>query len=193
MSSFVPPNYNELVARLVDRTELNDLGPGIRDRSRHDELAALTVEQLVAPRPVRDPQMAEACLAGLWLLHDFLDESHEISQSLATIEGSYWHGIMHRREPDYENAKYWFRRVPAHPIHDELTIAARDVAAAADGDDQAQFLRTQKQWDVFKFIDLCRAAAGGRSTSKEICQRVQSLEWQMLFAYCWRGAGGERP
>jgi hypothetical protein len=193
MSSYVPPNYNELVARLVDRTELNDLGPGIADRSRHGELADLTVEQLVAPRPVQDQQMAETCLAGLWLLHDFLDESHEISQSLATIEGSYWHGIMHRREPDYENAKYWFRRVPTHPIHDDLTIAARDIATTADGDEQVQFLRTQKQWDAFAFVDLCRAAARERSTSKEICQRVQRLEWQMLFAYCWRGAGGERP
>ena len=64
--------------------------------------------------------MAEGCLAGLWLLYDFLDESHTISQSLDTLEGSYWHGIMHRREPDYENAKYWFRRVPVHPIHAEL-------------------------------------------------------------------------
>ena len=53
--------------------------------------------------------MAQACLAGLWLYHDFLDESHSISQEIATSTGSFWHGIMHRREPDPSNAKYWFR------------------------------------------------------------------------------------
>ena len=45
--------------------------------------------------------MAACCLCGLWLLHDFLDESHSLSQEITTDTGSYWHGIMHRREPDY--------------------------------------------------------------------------------------------
>ena len=55
--------------------------------------------------------MADGCLAGLWLLHGFLDESHEISQSLKTSEGSFWHGIMHRIERDFWNSKYWYRQV----------------------------------------------------------------------------------
>ena len=53
--------------------------------------------------------MAACCLAGVWLLHDYLDESHTISQRIDTPSGSFWHGIMHRREGDFSNAKYWFR------------------------------------------------------------------------------------
>ena len=49
--------------------------------------------------------MASACLAGLWLYHDYLDESHAVSQSIHTPAGSYWHGLMHRREPDFANPK----------------------------------------------------------------------------------------
>ena len=62
-------------------------------------------------QPARHRELARACLAGLWLYHDFLDEAHRISQSLHGREGSYWHGIMHRREGDFANAKYWFHRV----------------------------------------------------------------------------------
>ena len=66
--------------------------------------------------------MALACMAGLWLRHDFLDESHRISQDLENPSGSYWHGIMHRRELDFSNAKYWFRRVGMHRVFEPLWV-----------------------------------------------------------------------
>src|SRR5437899_244778 len=53
------------------------------------------------------PYVRSAAL--LW--HDYLDESHTISQNIPGADGGFLHGIMHRREPDYPNAKYWFRRV----------------------------------------------------------------------------------
>lgn len=48
--------------------------------------------------------------AGLWLYVDDLERSHTISQNIHTPAGSYWHGIMHRREGDFWNSKYWFRK-----------------------------------------------------------------------------------
>jgi len=70
------------------------------------QLAGLTPGCLF-DAPVGDLAMAHACLAGLWLLHGYLDESHEISQALKTSEGSFWHGVMHRIERDFWNSKYW--------------------------------------------------------------------------------------
>src|SRR5713226_8362206 len=48
----------------------------------------------------------EAALSGLYLYFSCLDEAHEIAQSISSVEGSYWHGIMHRQEPDAGNASY---------------------------------------------------------------------------------------
>src|SRR4051812_4745927 len=45
--------------------------------------------------------------AGLWLYVDDLDRSHTVSQSITDATGSFWHGIMHRREGDFANSHYW--------------------------------------------------------------------------------------
>src|SRR4051812_26277454 len=66
---------------------------------------------------VRSPEDARAAMAGLWLYHDVLAESHSISQELHSPTGSFWHAIMHRREGDFSNAKYWYARCRHHPAY----------------------------------------------------------------------------
>src|SRR5262245_12106210 len=46
----------------------------------------------------------EAALAGLYLYFSCADEAHEIAQGVETPDGSFWHGIVHRQEPDAGNA-----------------------------------------------------------------------------------------
>jgi hypothetical protein len=162
------------------------LDHGRRDPELGARLEALTPERLLAPTAVRDGEMAAACLAGLWLVADDLDRSHRISQGLDSREGSYWHGIMHRREGDYGNAKYWFRRVGRHPIHDALARRAHDLARAAGGEN----LELGPSWDPDAFVDLCAAACAGRSEVMELCRRIQQEEWRLLFDHCHRHAIG---
>ena len=184
------PTLNPVVSELLDGERLNELGPGTPQRAKHGRLRDLSLEQIVAPHPIKDRNMATACLAGLWLCCDFLDQSHTISQSLDTIEGSYWHGILHRREPDYDNAKYWFRRVGEHPIHAALADRARSLASEQQGDASDRFLRTQAKWDAFAFVDLCQAAAAGDPALRNLCRLVQRAECRLLFGYCLLGAVG---
>jgi hypothetical protein len=184
-----PESYGRGVAPLVAEMGTNQLGPGRPNNDLRQQLAALSPETLVAPRSLADREMAMAAIAGLWLRHDFLDQSHRISQDLGSTTGSYWHGIMHRREPDYGNSKYWFRRVGSHPIFPQLAVEARKLAAAEDSSAAAGF--DGSSWDPFAFVDLCQQAASGSPELRSLCMAIQGREWELLFDYSYRQAIGD--
>jgi hypothetical protein len=132
--------------------------------------------------------MASCCVSAVWLLHDYLDESHVISQGIETPEGSFWHGIMHRREGDFSNAKYWFRRVGKHPLLDLVGQRAAEMGAVRGEERMVKKLITGGAWDPMAFVDLCQAAAGGRGNDRELCLDIQQAEWELLFDHCYRAA-----
>src|SRR4051812_39065132 len=98
MVKFDPQAYGPVVAELLRGAPENALGPGTATPAAREALSRLTPEQLVAGRRLADRDMALACIAAIWLRHDYFDESHAISQAIETSSGSYWHGILHRRE-----------------------------------------------------------------------------------------------
>jgi hypothetical protein len=186
MTTFNPTAYAPAIAALLRDPWLAPLDAGQPNKSVRARLMALTNDSAFAPHRVRDRDMAAACRAGLFLYHNFLDESHSISQELHTPTGSYWHALMHRREPDFSNAAYRFRRVGLHPVYDALRPAAAELAA--DAPPAAVFLRTQTAWEPFAFVDLCAAALIGRAPCIELCQQIQKHEWELLFDWCYRQA-----
>ena len=190
MSSFDIHAYGPVIGELLTENRVNALGPGEPNDPARDKLDALNVEAAFAHTSVRDRDMAAACLSGVWLYHDYLDEAHTICQSIETPTGSYWHGIMHRREPDYSNSKYWFRRVGLHPTFPKLCAETAELASESSTDSAAEFLTTQTAWDPFAFVDLCRQAAGGQSEHESLCRRIQRREWEILLDYSYLQAVG---
>jgi hypothetical protein len=175
MIKFDPSSYPPAIAALWAADPLPELGPGRMDVGALPALAALTPETIAAS--IHDREAALGSLSGLWLVFDFLAESHRISQDLHTWYGSYWHGIMHRREPDPDNAKYWFRRVAKNPIYEAL------------GPDAAE-LGMKGGWDPFAFVDRCERERGTQSDGELLCRRTQVREMKLLFDWCYRKAAG---
>lgn len=122
----------------------------------------------------------QAAMAGLWLYFSCFTESHSIAQDLHSPEGAYWHGILHRQEPDNWNAKYWLRQAAKHPIHPALRAEAVEIAASL-GDR----VKIPAVWDSLWFADLHDAAAHDPSHPlRQEVTRIQLAEWQLLFDFC---------
>ena len=188
---FDPAAYGEACGVLLAGERLCELSPGVSRRESHSALAALDEATLFPSRRIVDRNMASACLAGLWLLHDFLDQSHTISQGIQTATGSYWHGIIHRRGPDFPNAKYWFQRAGEHPVFEPLCRTAQRLAGQFPADAAAACLQRQTSWDPFAFVDLCESVLHGLSASEMLCRQVARAEWELLFDFCYRKAVGQ--
>jgi len=161
-------------------------------------LDKLTIDAAFAHTKVADREMAACCISAAWLLHDELDKSHTISQGIDTASGSFWHGIMHRREGDFSNSKYWFRHVGRHEVFDALGTAAAEIATrysgtagqASSGTQSAAAELAGGEWDPFAFVDLCQAAIRRDRNIEPLCRAVQQAEWELLFDYCYRAAVG---
>ena len=106
-------------------------------------------------RKIQDPALRSA----LHLWNDDLDQAHEMAQDLHTPLGSWLHGTMHRREGDYSNAKYWFRRMGDYPIAAEL----------------------EPEWSASGMVDRCESAS---PSSKPSLLRLQRRELEALAMHC---------
>lgn len=158
---------------------LASLGP-----DRREEAWALTdaVERMGEVRAgLALSEGRAACLEALVLLwHDHLDEAHGRVQNLGGADAAFVHGIMHRREPDYSNARYWFHRVGAHPTGESLADAAAPVLAAHTA--LPHRLIRDGRWDGFAFIDAVAMASRQPADASEpaLLRQLQRIEALVL-------------
>jgi hypothetical protein len=184
---FDTTKYGPVLSLLVDCDRLRPLDSGRPRQQCRSELKQATLEAAFAHAKIADRDMAKCCLAGVWLVHDFLDESHTISQEIDTTSGSFWHGIMHRREGDFSNAKYWFRRAGSHEVLQELGPQVVEVFEL-NGNRLAVRIALAGRFDPFAMVDACQAALRSGGAAEAFCRQVQQLEWELLFDFCYRRA-----
>ncbi len=147
-----------------DRTP--ELGPGSPVLELRPKIEALQGEDFLP----KGSTLADACLAGFWLWFDFLEESHTLSQEISGPTGAFWHAIMHRREPDPFNSKYWFRQVGAHPVLETLAEQSLELG--------------YRYTSPFDFVDFVEKVRNTGSEKEELAKQVQKLEWCLLMKWC---------
>jgi hypothetical protein len=155
-------------------------------RGPSDEATARRLRGAKAEGLFPDAVSPEGALAGLWLRFSCFEECHGVAQDLATAEGSYWHAILHRQEPDDWNAGYWFKRVGRHAIFEALAEEAGRLSASYPG---AEALDTA-QWVPERFIRYCaKARETPGSETEALARAIQEAEWRLLFCWCARVRG----
>ena len=200
VTDFSVDDYVVSLVSLIDIDRARALDAGSESISVPAELLELNLAEALSGQTVTDRDMATCCLSGIWLLYDQLDRSHDFSQQIKTSAGSFWHGIMHRREGDFSNAKYWFRSVGDHPLYESLAEEARRIAAlhaptqprpTQHGPEDQIDPFAADGWDPFAFVDACEAAVRRGESSEPLLVAIQQREWELLFDFCYRRAIGQ--
>ncbi|MBT5925608.1 MAG: hypothetical protein HOH33_03215 [Verrucomicrobia bacterium] len=170
-------DFLELIATL-DRP---GLGPAVRSSvDKPSELNAKVRNWSNAQH--LDAELIDLLRSAALLWHDHLDASHSISQSIPSATGSFLHGIMHRREPDYGNSKYWFHRVGDHSAYEGIAKELQLMSDNQTMSDRACALIDSGNWDAFGFVDAVshELSKGQDQEEFEELKHIQQIEFECL-------------
>ena len=129
----------------------------------HDAVAAAVADPALAGRP--------ALQATLWLYVDDLDRAHELVQDLHSPTGSLLHAVMHRREGDFSNAMYWYRKAGHHPAFGRIDLTG---GGAGSGTSVARY-------DPQLFVRQVEKAVAEKDPESPALVSQQNKEWVAIF------------
>ena len=123
--------------------------------------------------------------AVAYLHHDHADAAHDLVQDLTDADGALIHAILHRREPDFWNAKYWFRRVENHPIFGPLTLRLTALSAAGSPDGLRDRLTLAGAVDPVAMVEAVEAVARRPDSDPEVLflRHLQLAETECLVGH----------
>jgi len=168
---------------LLKTAELPDLGPG--PRGDVDSKPALDAKlQTIFKTTKISSNRSELIRALILLWHDHHDDAHTIVQDIENGDGAFIHGMLHRREPDYWNSKYWFRRVGKHPAFADISERSAQLLQATGSPVAAQLVPAGK-WDPMAFVDACESASQkpGGDAQTTLLRDLQKIETECLLEH----------
>ena len=176
------------LSKFLPESEAVDLGAGVPNQEIQIELSAFSNSDFFINAV--NGVGAECCLSVLWLFNNFLEESHTISQNVHEPIGSYLHGIMHRREGDFSNAKYWFHRAGnANFISRISELIQKNGLSDVFGSESSIFSPAE-------FVDLVANQMGATSkkdgaSDRRKLEKISYFELLVVFDCCFEKASGK--
>lgn len=160
--------------------------------SESHEIAQQTPEQI--ERAAIMPRGGELKSAANALSMRFSENERAVDPKTlrdAGISLAFWHAIMHRREGDFSNSKYWYDKVGRHSI---LPAIGANVGEAINPlpADKSWLRLLRDGWDSNAFVDLVEEVNRHPGDPRlRTVIAIQRVEWQMLFDHCTRQASGK--
>jgi hypothetical protein len=101
----------------------------------------------------RGHHISDLVASALHLLNDDLDSAHVLCQAHeGTPTADYLHQIVHRREGDFGNARYWLHRTGTHPLHATFTDARQMIDLCQQSDTEAATKNRNEMWELLCWI-----------------------------------------
>jgi hypothetical protein len=121
---------------------------------------------------------------AILLWHDHFEAAHELAQNEENPDGSLLHAMIHRREPDLSNARYWFRRVGnTHPSFGCITEKVKIALIGKGHDLLVKQLMPKDQWSPLAFVDLVEDALRREdATYDQLLRQIQAAEFYCFLA-----------
>jgi len=185
--------HSTIVKEIITELESRDPFPPLSPTNEWSSTLTTRLEnyslgELFDGFAVTDSEFGNCVKSGLLLWNDALDSSHKIVENIGTKTGNYWHAIMHRRESDYSNAKYWFGRVGKHPIYFQLLCYAQELSQTEQQEEYTKILESNDEWNPAQFVDWCQAATNSEDNKKIFLEQLQLKELQLLIDFSCKNA-----
>lgn len=162
---------------LFDTEDIPALDDSERSSGMSVKRVRAVVDRLVVPLGQLSSEARDLIESIALLWHDHLDASHTISQRIESAEGSYAHGMMHRREGDYWNSKYWMRRAQGAFFLNAIGDALRGEFHASWPSEKAPHWLGASGFDAEGFVDACASAVKDTGATGERMRRLQAVEF----------------
>ncbi len=138
---------------------------------------------------LKNPKNLSLVQSALYIYFDCFEEAHQIAQDHEGLPGNWLHAVLHRREPDAGNSKYWYHRVSAPS--EVLAGIGKEALEVMGKNPPAEVsplfheISESGKWRSEAFVDACEKVRKKDSTSPayKVLAEIQGAEWRGLLGF----------